>query len=139
MTSRLLCPMDLDELTDALMETLANRDLVTTAHHARVVIRAALLLVSGLDAASLTEELRRVTLILAAIAERDGGQVRLPRDAVFGERASQRVVHVDRDVLADEVVLTLTADEVRPSTTPAPIEFDAALTDMFGTRGQRRD
>lgn len=140
MTQRPLCPQDLDEITDALFEMLGS-DEVTTPHAARVVIRAALQLVSGLEAARLIKELRRVTLVLAAVAERDGGQVRLSREAVFGNADGQRVVHVEMDTLRDEVVLTLTDSLARPSTEPAPVpvELDAALGDMFGTRGQRRD
>lgn len=138
MTARPLCPMDFDEVTDALMEMLKS-DAVTTRRQARVVIRAALELVSGLDVANLNKELRRVTLILAAVADRDGGQVRLPRSAVFGEPERNRVVHVDLDMLRDEVVLTLTDSEDRPSTAPVSVELDEALGNMFGARGQRHD
>ena len=138
MTGHPLCPGDIDEVAEALLEMLTS-DAVTTPRQARVVIRTALQLVSGLDVASLLKELRRVTLILAAIAQRDGGQVRLSRAAVFGEPERNRVVHVDQDDLTDEVVLTLTDSEDRPSTAPVSVELDEALGNMFGTRGQRRD
>ena len=122
MTARPLCPGDIDEVTDALFEMLVS-DAVTTPRQARVVIRAALQLVSGLDVAKLLKELRRVTLVLAAITERDGGQVRLSRAAVFAGSDRERVIHVDQDDLTDEVVLTLTADDARPSTAPVSAEL----------------